>query len=103
MRRGSLLATLAHALPVITTSEAVAQVPPPDLKLPQLSHLQNCYMLDMQETNEAQTVVQLADAIQLLRSDHALRSRLAKNAAQLTRENFGWPAIAAALLEVFLA
>ncbi len=103
LRRGSLLATLAHALPVITTNETIIGKTPPDLKVPQLSHLQNCYMLDMQETTEAQTVVQLADAIQLLHSDPALRSRLAENAAWLTRENFGWPAIAAALLEVFLA
>lgn len=102
LRRGSLLATLAHALAVLTTSEISSEKTVPDLKVPQLSHLQNCYMLDMQETTEAQTVVQLAEAIQLLYSDPDLRTRLAENALRLTRENFGWPAIAAAFLEVFL-
>lgn len=90
-RRGSLLAPLAHGLPVVTTH------PPAGPKAgsgPQLIDGQNVLLV------EPARPAALARALQQLRHDPALRARLSEGALILTR-HFAWSSIAAHLLKIF--
>jgi glycosyltransferase involved in cell wall biosynthesis len=84
-RRGSLMAALAHGLPIISTQPAVP--------LPQVTHGDNIWLLPAGAPSE------LGDAVLHLAQDGALRQRLAAGAARLAT-SFGWEAIAAQTSEV---
>jgi glycosyltransferase involved in cell wall biosynthesis len=86
-RRGSLLAMLAHALPVITTR-------PPAPLIPPLVDGEHALLVTPGEESE------LVDAITRLASDAPLREQLARNGRALS-EHFTWPAIAAAHVKLY--
>ena len=81
-RRGSLLAMLAHRLPVVTTRPPAPLIPP---------LVDGEHALLVTPGVEAE----LVEAIARLASDAALRDRLARNGRAVS-EHFTWPAIAAA-------
>ncbi len=94
-RRGSLLAPLAHGLPVVTTSPTQATtIGPIGEGLPQLIDHQNVLLV------EPGNPAVLATQLQHLRHDPALQNRLAAGALELSH-NFDWDLIAARLLEIF--
>lgn len=98
LRRGSLLAALAHALPIITTlPQPVAVTDEVNSGLPQLLHLHNSYLIN------SENAASLAQALRILQGDFNLRSKLGSAAAKMAHENFSWSTIASALLEVYLA
>lgn len=101
-RRGSLLAAMAHRLPVVTTCVDKNDTNNTNIKnsqnsqeVPQLSHRDNCYLV-MPDNAGA-----LAEAIETLYAQSVLRSQLGSEAARIVNESFGWSAIATALLEVY--
>jgi glycosyltransferase involved in cell wall biosynthesis len=85
-RRGSLMAALAHGLPIISTTPAV--------ELPELRHRHNIYLVPP-SAPEA-----LAEAVIALRENRGLRERLADGAGTLARA-FRWDSIAEATVELF--
>jgi glycosyltransferase involved in cell wall biosynthesis len=85
-RRGSLLAVLAHGLPVITTRPAVA--------LPELADGETALLVPPDDPSA------LATAIALLAADEVLRRRLSEGARRVAAE-FGWERIAAQHLELY--
>ncbi len=88
-RRGSLLAMLAHGLPVVTTRPAAPLVPP-------LVDREHALLVAPGLESE------LVDAIARLASDAPLRARLARNGHAVSR-HFTWPAIAAAHTDLYNA
>ncbi len=80
-RRGSLLAALAHGLPVVTTAPAVSLDPP---------LVDGLHALLVPPSD----VSALARTLEVLAGDGAQRSRLAQ-AARTLAEEFSWPMIAA--------
>ncbi len=80
LRRGTLMATLAHGRPLITTY--------PTAPTPELAHGQNVWLIP--PANAAA----LVEAIHLLANNAALRQTLGANASQ-TAELFTWEKIAA--------
>ncbi len=78
-RRGSLMAAIAHELPVISTEPAV--------QIPEIMHGENMWLTPVQ----AQAA--LKEAISSLWNDPALRQRLSAGSALLTRL-FTWDTIA---------
>ncbi len=99
-RRGSLLAALAHTLPVISTfppTPATLQSQPeyaniaPNMQL----LLEKSVMLVATENPAA-----LAQSLRQLRSDPVLRATLAAKSLELSR-NFEWSAISRQFMEVF--
>ncbi len=91
-RRGSLLAALAHALPVVTTWPSGGQDPTG----PQLVDGQNILMVKPEEPEA------LAATLIRLKADPALRKIVSQGGLELSR-NFSWENIAAAYLEIFSA
>lgn len=85
-RRGTLMATLAHGCPIVTT---FPQVDEPDLVDGQA--------MKMVSPDSPQ---KLAEALRELANDEAQRIRLGKAATQLATQ-FSWDAIAAATLRFF--
>jgi glycosyltransferase involved in cell wall biosynthesis len=88
-RRGTLLAALAHGLPVVTTTPP-SEASPDDAKpalLPALRDGQHCRLVPPGDPQ------QLAIAIQELLEDTALRQRLSSGARSLA-EAFSWGVIA---------
>jgi glycosyltransferase involved in cell wall biosynthesis len=81
-RRGSLLAVLAHGLPLITTQPGTPLDPP-------LRDGQEALLLPLDETLPQQ----IAAAVRRLMRDQALRTTLSQGARALA-ERFGWPDIA---------
>lgn len=79
LRRGTLMAALAHGRPLITTTPATPS--------PELAHGRNVWLVPPDD------VAGLAAAVQTLLDDPALRQRLGKEAAQ-TAQLFTWPKIA---------
>jgi glycosyltransferase involved in cell wall biosynthesis len=79
LRRGTLMAVLAHGRPLLTTS--------PASPTPELAHGQNVWLVPPEE---AESVRQAAHA---LLADPALRGRLGENAARLS-SSFSWDKIA---------
>ena len=92
LRRGSLLATLAHGLPLVTTQPA--PTPPTATAWPALSAGHNTLLVPPADPTA------LAAALAQLAADAALRSRLAAGAQALAAQ-FSWPAIAARHLALF--
>lgn len=85
-RRGSLMAALAHGMPIVSTTPAVA--------IPQLRHGDNIW-LAATESGEA-----LAQAVDVLWRESKLRASLTAGARQLAAL-FAWDSIAARHLEVY--
>lgn len=79
LRRGTLMAALAHGRPLITT--------PPAIAMPELVHGQNVYFSPVDD------VAALVKSIQTLWADPGLRMRLGRGAAQLA-DRFTWDKIA---------
>jgi GT2 family glycosyltransferase/glycosyltransferase involved in cell wall biosynthesis len=99
-RRGSLLAALAHSLPVITTATNEIKTKTIENreswpKVPQLSHEKDCYIV------EPKNAVTLAEGIRYLYTKPDLRELIRHAAAKLACQNFSWSHIADALLEVY--
>ena len=92
LRRGSLLAVLAHGLPVITTTPQ--PVPPSATPWPALRDGANALLVPPGEAEA------LAAAIERLRSDPALSARLGAGGRALTAA-FDWDHIAAQHLALF--
>jgi glycosyltransferase involved in cell wall biosynthesis len=84
-RRGSLMAALAHGLPIVTTWPCVS--------VPELTHGHTAWLVPPEDP------VALAQGIARLAGDAALARSLAVAAAELARE-FDWQRIAARTLEV---
>lgn len=78
-RRGSLMAALAHSLPVISTEPAVA--------IPEIEHGETLWLAPVRSAEA------LAEAIERLWNDPGLRQRLSTGSARLARR-FTWSAIA---------
>jgi len=85
-RRGSLMAALAHGLPIVTTH--------PRGRVPELAHGRTVWLVPPEDS------AALAAGIARLADDAALARSLAAAAAELARE-FDWQHIAARTLEVF--
>jgi polysaccharide biosynthesis protein PslF len=92
LRRGSLLAVLAHGLPTITTREAPA--PTGGGRWPALRDGENALLTPPGDARA------LAAAIRRLGADAALRARLAAGARALAAE-FDWDRIAAAHIRLY--
>jgi glycosyltransferase involved in cell wall biosynthesis len=91
-RRGSLLAVLAHGLPVITTAGGDRKVRGDTREpesWPELVHGDNAILLQPGDVTE------LVSAIEMVASDAELRGRLARGAAAVARF-FSWTRIAEA-------
>jgi polysaccharide biosynthesis protein PslF len=87
-RRGSFMAALAHAMPIVSTT--------PQVNLPTLVSGENLLLVPPGDAGS------LATAIMRLADDPTLRERLGHNAYQLAR-SFDWQLIAARTLEVYHA
>lgn len=85
-RRGSLMAALAHGLPIVTTH--------PRVSVPELAHGRAVWLVSPEDP------AALAQGIARVAGDAALARSLAAGAAELSLR-FGWPSIAARTLEVF--
>ena len=85
-RRGSFMAALAHAMPVVSTY--------PEIALPELVHGENVWLVPPQAPQL------LADAIGHLADDAPLRDRLSAGARALSL-GFGWDQIASRTLELY--
>lgn len=86
LRRGTLMAALAHERPLIST---IPQTP-----MPELVHGQNCWLVPPGDA------VALAQAVQTVWSDPDLRQKLGAGAAAVAAL-FTWDKIAAQTLEFF--
>ena len=80
LRRGTLMAALAHGRPLITTA--------PTAPTPQLVSGENCCLVPVENVGA------LATAVQTLADDAALRQKLGRGAAELAGQ-FSWEKIAA--------
>jgi glycosyltransferase involved in cell wall biosynthesis len=85
-RRGSLLAALAHGLPLVTTTPQ-ANALPPNNTAAHLQNDQNCLLVAPEQSE------QLVKALQQLAESPELRERLSAGAKALAA-NFSWPNIA---------
>ena len=95
-RRGSLMAALAHGLPIVTTSDSEAQTAPTALKIPRFIDGENVLLVPPDDPSES------ANAVQRLSADPDLRQRLGQGASHLA-EAFHWDDIAARHVEVYRA
>ncbi len=80
LRRGTLMATLAHGRPLVSTL--------PELPIPPLKHGHNVWLVKVDDS------LALKDAIERLLEDAELRSRLGREAG-ITARSFSWDTIAA--------
>jgi glycosyltransferase involved in cell wall biosynthesis len=88
LRRGTLMAVLAHGRPLITTA--------PTGPTPELRHGHNVWFVPVDDA------AALAQAMQRLTADPELRARLGKGAAEVA-DMFTWDKIAAQTIEFFMA
>ncbi len=93
LRHGSLMAALAHNLPIVTTrpSESVSQAGGP---FPLLSHNISALLVSPDDP------LALAQAVTQVMEDPALQARLSKASAELSRQ-FEWGTIAQRHLEMY--
>ncbi|HEX2911993.1 MAG TPA: glycosyltransferase [Chloroflexia bacterium] len=91
-RRGSLLAPLAHGLPVVTTQPSRETQSGPEE--PQLIDRQNVLLVAPAQPGL------LANALEELRQNSTLRESLRTGALELSR-NFSWDGIASRFLEIY--
>jgi glycosyltransferase involved in cell wall biosynthesis len=80
LRRGTLMASLAHGCPIVTTL--------PSVRIDELIHGENVWMTPVDDSDE------LADAIVHLAEDSALRAKLGAGAKKSSAQ-FSWSDIAA--------
>lgn len=92
LRRGTLMAAIAHGMPIVSTQGA----PPSDPALPRLADGENVLLVPPRD-GEA-----LARAIARIGDDAALRARLSAGARGLA-DQIAWPRIAQATLGVYAA
>ncbi|MGB1252530.1 MAG: glycosyltransferase family 4 protein [Candidatus Promineifilaceae bacterium] len=83
LRRGTLMATLAHGCPLITTQGD-----------PELKHGENCWLISAENANE------LTLAVKTLTTDYSLRENVASN-AQTLAQSFTWDKIAQQTLALY--
>ena len=83
LRRGTLMATLAHGCPLITTHGD-----------PELQHEENCWLI------EAGNSADLSQAVQSLTNDNIRRERIGRN-AQMLAQSFTWDKIAQQTLSLY--
>ncbi|MBF6611805.1 MAG: glycosyltransferase [Chloroflexi bacterium] len=94
-RRGSLLAAVEHSLPLVTTSSPPAACTPRSTKQwPQLQDGTNALLVPPGDSPA------LADAIQMLAADPALRAALS-NASSTLSHFFNWQRIAVLHMELY--
>jgi glycosyltransferase involved in cell wall biosynthesis len=93
LRHGSLMAALAHGLPIVSTQLPQDVDPPPGL-FPGLKGGENALLVP------AEDHMQLAKAVAAVMEDNDLRARLGASALQLSRV-FEWDAIARQHVEVY--
>jgi glycosyltransferase involved in cell wall biosynthesis len=86
LRRGTLMAILAHGRPLLTTQ--------PLVPVPELAHRRHMYMVP------AGKVDVLSEAIDLLKSDSSLRNKMGQQARQLAG-SFSWDKIARRTAQFF--
>ena len=86
LRRGTLMAALAHERPLIST---FSQTPTPEL-----SHGENCWLVPVDDA------AALAQAVQTLWSDPDLRAKLGAGATAVA-DHFTWDKIASQTLDFF--
>jgi glycosyltransferase involved in cell wall biosynthesis len=86
LRRGTLMAVLAHGRPLVTTL--------PAMPAPELMHGENVWLTPVDD------VQRLADAIRALAADPELRMRLGQG-AQLLSNDFTWDGIARRTADYF--
>jgi glycosyltransferase involved in cell wall biosynthesis len=96
LRHGSLMAALAHGLPIVSTQvpDAVRRAQPERQAFPLPEHGVSALLAPPDDP------AQLAAAVSTLMSDASLRARLAAAAAELSRQ-FAWEAIARRHLEAY--
>jgi glycosyltransferase involved in cell wall biosynthesis len=85
-RRGTLMAALAHGCAIVTTT--------PRIELPELRPDENVLLVPPDDVGA------LANAVEQVISDEALRTRLQQGAAELSK-SFGWDHIAAETVKAF--
>ncbi|MEI2691270.1 MAG: glycosyltransferase [Anaerolineae bacterium] len=85
-RRGSLMAAIAHAMPVISTEPAVT--------IPELRHGENIWLAPVRSPEA------LAEAAARLWQEPALRRQLSQGARELAGR-FTWDAIADRHIEIY--
>jgi glycosyltransferase involved in cell wall biosynthesis len=93
LRHGSLMAALAHGLPIVST-QASARMDDADGLFPMLRDGESALLVPPEDP------VRLAAAVEQVMSDPVLRQRLSAAAAELSR-HFTWDAIACQHLEVY--
>jgi glycosyltransferase involved in cell wall biosynthesis len=96
-RRGSLMAALAHGLPIATTKvPGVSPIPSDNVlsRLPRLIHGENCVLVPPEDEQA------LAEAIKRLVDSPSLRTRLSEGALQLAK-CFSWERIAQETVEMY--
>ena len=93
LRHGSLMAALAHGLPIVSTLAGAGVEVDPGL-FPILRDGESALLVPPEEP------VRLAASVERLMSDRELRLRLAQGALQLSKQ-FTWDAIARRHLEVY--
>jgi len=86
LRRGTLMAALAHGRPLITTT--------PSETIPELAHGQNVWLIP------SGNAAALAEAIETLANQSTLRQMLSEGASK-TADNFTWDKIASRTLTFF--
>ena len=86
LRRGTLMAALAHGRPLITTN--------PIAEVPEFRHGENMWIVKPDDP------IALAGAVQSLAGDEILRTRLGQGARELAR-SFSWDAIAAQTVALY--
>jgi glycosyltransferase involved in cell wall biosynthesis len=79
LRRGTLMAALAHGRPIITTE--------PALRIPELKHGENIWYVPVQEA------AALVSAVEHLEQNPGLARQLSRN-ARMAAEGFSWDKIA---------
>ena len=93
LRHGSLMAALAHGLPIVSTLTSAGGETDPGL-FPMLRDGESALLVPPEDP------VRLADAVERVMIDPELRLRLAQGAAGLSKQ-FTWDAIARRHLEVY--
>ncbi|MCS7220660.1 MAG: glycosyltransferase family 4 protein [Anaerolineae bacterium] len=95
-RRGSLMAALAHGLPIVTTLPGEEQPAPTAFHIPRLMDGENVLLVPPDDPSRTAT------AVQRLMMEPALRERIRQGASKLA-EAFRWEDIAARHVDVYRA
>ena len=85
-RRGSLMAALAHGMPIVSTTPAVP--------IPELRHSENIWLARMRSPEA------LADGVRQLWQNQEMLHRLHRG-AEVLAEHFSWDSIASQHIEIY--